>query len=225
MGTNPGRIFQKVVALGVILTFTSSSTLQSAPISHSVVERDSEVTIDSLARRIEIPDAIASVNGRFVPAQPKAAPVVIHIQDAHANDEAQGNIKETLRYLTKEYGLDLIFREGGIGKIEPGLLKFFKDESLNLKLLDRLAKDGVVGGTELFLMEDEWQGSVFGIEKPELYRENLKAFREVIKKKSGSDRFLQTIKSGILTESSHFLDKKLRAFFHEWLFFQDVPTE
>ncbi|MBI4372266.1 MAG: DUF89 family protein, partial [Candidatus Omnitrophica bacterium] len=136
-----------------------------------------------------------------------------------------GNIKETLRYLTKEYGLDLIFREGGIGKIEPGLLKFFKDESLNLKLLDHLAKDGVVGGTELFLMEDEWQGSVFGLEKPELYRENLKAFREVIKKKRGSDRFLQTIKSGILTESSHFLDKKLRAFFHEWLFFQDVPTE
>ncbi len=231
----------KIIALAVLVTFTSSSIAWSAPISPSIQPFSSQIRtqdgikVPDLTQMIEIPETIGSIHERYVPNQKvdgysqHSSPVIIHIQDAHGSYQAQTHIKEILEHLTKTYDIDLVFLEGGVGKVDPNLLRFFKDDQKNLDLADVFVKEGLVGGAEVFLLQEDSKkaGKVdaYGVEEIEFYRKNLEAYREVYSKRQPLDQFLKKTKTIILTKKSHVFNKALSDFFKEWMFYQDTSNE
>ena len=108
------------------------------------------MTLSSLVHKIEIPETMGTIRERYEAPQ-SGSPVIIHIQDAHAHYEAQQNIQKILGELTQKNGIDLIFIEGAMDRLEADRLRYFKKENLNRELVDLLAKQGVVSGAEMFL--------------------------------------------------------------------------
>lgn len=190
------------------------------------------VYVPTLIDQLELPEALGAVGRRHLSnTSSTSSSSIILVQDAHSSYEAQQNIKGILEHLSVQYDADLFFLEGGMGEIDPSLLEFFSDDEWNLRLADLFTRDGVIGGTELFLLNNSLKNKTsrkveaYGVEKAELYRENLTDFRAVYDKKPQADQFLSRLKERILTAGSHIFNKKLKEFFREWLFHQDNPTE
>jgi len=233
--TSSYPMWSKVTAFFAAVCFSFTTVAWSSPVQPTV----REIQLPSLAERIEIPESFGSIKETFKPLLADAAqglqseaPVVVHIQDAHANYEAQTNIKKILEHLTQEYGFKLMLVEGGVGPVNPRLLQFFKSPGLNVKTAEQLAKDGIVSGTELFLLEQLQVGEAaaasveaVGVEDPELFKQNLEAFRENLKRQERIQPLWDELKSAILTAGSRHFNKKLKTFFDEWIFYQDLPSE
>lgn len=91
-----------------------------------------------------------------------------------------------------------------------------------------LQKKGIVGGAELFLLDELFlkrSHSVFGVEDQALYLENLKSFRGVISQKPQTDQFSNGFKTELISQSSIVFNHELKSFFRKWLFYQDIKSE
>ncbi|HRK61149.1 MAG TPA: hypothetical protein PLY88_01195 [Candidatus Omnitrophota bacterium] len=128
---------------------------------------------------IDIPTELASVDEWYqAPGKPNPK-LIVHIQDAHANYEAQTHIRDVIKHLNVNYGFKTILVEGAASELDPSILKLFPDQERNLKLVDELAKIGEVTGAEMFLAENSDAAKGVGIEKPDLYRRNFDALQKV----------------------------------------------
>ncbi len=234
----------KGIAIFVAFCFTFTTLAWSAPILELPIHKN-EIAVSPLAYQIEIPESLGTIKERFAPdfRDGSHEPIaIIHIQDAHANYEAQVNTKKILEHLKQEYGMDLVFLEGGIEKFDPKQVQFLKDPERAKKTADLLTQDGVISGAELFLLEErlgeQKRGQVrfgnsvpvpfsaaYGVEDPNLYRENLDTFQAVIEKKTLSGPFLRHVQAQILTESSRRFNKKLQEFFKLWVFYENTQSE
>ena len=155
----------KIIAWVTVFLFTSTSVSWSAPMEPpaprlQTTDHRLETQIISLASQISIPPEIGSIREVYVPElqdqkvsslQSPVSGLVVHIEDAHGQLDAQKNNDALLHHLKNQYGLNTLFLEGGFGKLDPALLHFFNDPALNQKLLDRLEEKGLVGGVERFL--------------------------------------------------------------------------
>ncbi len=114
---------------------------------------------------------------------PSSPSVLVHIQDAHGNYEAQNQIKNLIAHLEKSYGFSVLLLEGSDTELDPSIYHFFKDPALNLKLGDALVKEGELSGAEMHLIEQMENRSqkirAYGIEKTEFYRDDLRLFKKV----------------------------------------------
>ena len=229
-----------VAAITVVIFFWTStigsaqSTSSSLPTIQSIVSKYDEIHLPLIADDLSIPEGVGSIRERYAPDKAaksdnaSSLAFVAHIQDAHANYEAQVNMKKVLQYALEKYGIDSIFLEGAAGDINPDLLKFFKSTRQNQEFADRLMEDGLAGGGEVFILEDSLgkNSSVhgYGVEDIELYRKNLEAYQSVYEKKVLAEKFIKILKSKILSEKSRVFNKKLSDFFKEWLFYEDSRT-
>ena len=107
------------------------------------------------------------------------SPVIVHIQDAHANYEAQVNIKNILGHLSKNYNMNLIQLEGASSQLNPAIFETAYLKEANQKLADYLMREGRLSGAEAFAVESEKPVELHGIENRMLYMENLRTFRSV----------------------------------------------
>ncbi len=228
----------KVVASAVAFIFTFTTVVWSTPSAISINDISTKlptkdgINLPSLADSVEIPNDLGLINERYSPglksSSSSVAPLIVHIQDAHGNYQAQLHIKEILEHLAQTYDLDLVFLEGGIGKVDPNLLRFFKDDQKNLDLANVFVKEGLVGGAEIFLLKEDSKKAgkigAYGVEEIESYRKNLEAYREVYSKRQPLDHFLKKTKALILTKKSHVFNKALSDFFKEWMFYQDTSN-
>jgi hypothetical protein len=234
---------KKSAAFLTAMTFLVSNVSWSAPNPGGSIEIpgtskiSAETSVFSLAGTLDIPQNIGVVKNRYVAENPTGteprnllSPVIVHIQDAHTSYEAQENIRKILHHLSKEYRFDTVFLEGGIGEIDADRMRFFQKESANQRLAESLTQDGLIGGAEWFLLDATAQKeapkiSAMGVEDADLYRNNLAAYRHVATQRENAEEFLERLKPNMLTLSSHVFEKELRAFFKEWLFYQDSPNE
>lgn len=223
------KTFNKVISLATVILFSLTTVASSAPmVNPGFVFNNASF----LANRVEVPEGLGTIQERFVPERSQtphevslAMPAIFHIQDAHAHYEAQQNIKNILHFLTEQYDIELVFLEGVIDQLNPDFLKFFNEDAHNLKAADLMARDGIVNGAELFLLENKSKKmiTVRGVEDKELYRRNLQAFRDVFNQKEKSEQFLGWVKGELEKILSRIAHKPLQAFFREWLFYQDTP--
>jgi len=107
------------------------------------------------------------------------SPVIVHIQDAHTNYEAQVNIKNILAHLSKNYNMNLIQLEGASSQLNPTIFETAYLKEANQKLADYLMREGRLSGAEAFAVESEKPVELHGIENRMLYMENLRTFRSV----------------------------------------------
>lgn len=162
----------------------------------------------------------------------ETAPFVIHIQDAHSSLEAQKKIKEILAFLADRTSNQplLVALEGSTGELRPEYLDVLPDRSPREdKAVLELFKAGVLSGGELFAWEqyqkcqrgkgeraaDKKQIRILGVETAELYRENLKVYRDFHQTSSEFQRSLQEFRTQLTSAQSRFLNSRLLKFIQE----------
>ena len=188
----------------------------------------SEIHTPELAKQITIPSSIGHIKEVFTSQYPETSTAtIVFIEDAHSHYYAQKNIKKILKHLEENFDFKNLFLEGAIGRLEPKQIDFLENEKLNKKLLDKLTEKGIVGGVELFLF-DEYKNkkdfSGFGVEDIELYKKELKIFRDVYKREKFAKEFLAKIKTRIMTLGSKNFNKELKDFFREWIFHEEIEN-
>ncbi|GEM_PF-2981625 len=174
----------KYISLITVVCFAMTTTTWALPSSAHLSQ-----SVAPAIKSVEIPEELASIEQTFQSQAPDR-PLVIHIQNAHANIESQFQIRSILRYMFQRVGLRLALVEGAVNQLDPSLLQFFPDQDLNVKINEQLATQGMVSGVQLFLLESGNEMKVFGIEDAKLYRENLANFRDVMRDESTIQKFL-----------------------------------
>ncbi|MBI4397917.1 MAG: 50S ribosomal protein L11 methyltransferase [Candidatus Omnitrophica bacterium] len=117
-------------------------------------------------------------------------PFLIHIQDAHANPEAQTNIASLISYLKKTQKVDLVFVEAAIGNLDAKYLKFSPDLQLNQKIAAKLTEMGEMTGADLFLLKEGNALEFSGMEDARLYRKEIEHLKEVFSRSSEIEKWI-----------------------------------
>ncbi|MDD5449304.1 MAG: hypothetical protein PHO42_01725 [Candidatus Omnitrophica bacterium] len=101
--------------------------------------------------------------------------LVINIQDAHCNFEAQTNISRILEALVKN-GLRAVALEGSFGKIDPSMFVTYPNEEIRREVALDFMKQGKINGAEFFAITSKDPPRLYGVETKEYYLANLSAF-------------------------------------------------
>jgi glucosamine-6-phosphate deaminase len=169
--------FTKILAFATAVIFTLQSSLFASPTA-ALVSNASNVN-SHLADSLDVPSNLGIVDHRYQANQSKE-PFIIQIQDAHGQPEAQHHIHALLDYLTKNYDAKIISVESAFSKIEPELLKIFKDQTLNEAFVESLLQMGEVTGVETFALENKDPSvRILGAEDPRLYKESFKLYQKI----------------------------------------------
>lgn len=188
-----------------------------------------------------LPAELGLVTRSWEPGRAVAGkPFVIQIQDAHSNPEAEQNIAGILRYLEEKFPDLTIGLEGAKGRLHPEYFEFFSEfPEANRAVVDDLRQKGELNGVELYLWDKlnggleardsgleiatnqnepqdmRYESRVEGVEDAELYRENLKTFRDLLFRRDEIGTLLNPLRAQLEKESSKALNPDLRDFLKE----------
>ena len=195
---------------------------------------------------IDIPAELGTVDALYEAPASANPQFILHIQNAHANYQAQMKIKQLLQHLNKTYGFTTIFVEGASEKLDADYLRLFPDQERNLKLCDELAKQGELTGAELFLMEQSEDGvrsteygennaakqsavrlpknavpvEALGIENASLYRSNYEALKKVFGAEPDITRFFKGFDTKLDRVASKTFTSETRELIADWKRFE-----
>ena len=126
--THSFKPWLRIVALLTVCVFTFTSVVwdggvkayaaASKPESLTPVEAFKANVALSLIDRPDLPDSYGTIKSSF---KGNREQIVLHIQDAHVNEEAQRNIANILRYFSEKYQLGLVNLEGASGERDRGI--------------------------------------------------------------------------------------------------------
>jgi len=105
-------------------------------------------------------------------------PIIIHVQDVHANLEAQNNIGEFLERLVAKYPVDLVALEGASGEMNFSRLRNFPRPRPVQIVANYLLKEFKISGPVHMALTH--QGAIppfVGIDDPDHYQANVEAYR------------------------------------------------
>ncbi|MBD3380281.1 MAG: hypothetical protein GF408_07460 [Candidatus Omnitrophica bacterium] len=158
--------------------------------------------------------------------------VVVHIQDAHCNYAAQRSVAGIIEFLRKEYGVSLVNMEGGSGGYDLSAFTEIEDDGVREEVADRFVAGGMVNGPEVYAINHPGAIELWGVEKGELYLENLKVYRDtrgympaVNEYIDGIAGLLTALKDNIFSKELLLFDEKYTAYktgsldFREYLIF------
>ncbi len=133
---------KRLLAGLIAVTFFTTNTLTPSPLAYAATE---VLAHANQVQNFEIPAELGKVH-EIIFGSPNA-PVLLHVQEAHANYDAQKNIRGILQYLSRDYGVDLVLMEGAGYKLEPKLFRFFPaDAKLQHEANRKLMEAGELTG-------------------------------------------------------------------------------
>ncbi len=129
--------------------------------------------------------AIASVKEIYSPPNSNSnIPLVIHIQDAHNNYEAQKNISQLLLTLSKKFENEqiLVGVEGAQGSFDFEFYRSLPDEETTQQIADAFLKESFISGPEHAGLTASSTNNLFfwGIEDKKPYLEHVQAFKDAV---------------------------------------------
>ncbi|MBU1042928.1 MAG: hypothetical protein KJ915_00830 [Candidatus Omnitrophica bacterium] len=137
--------------------------------------------------------------------------VIVHIQDAHANYEAQTNIANIIDLLVENYGLKIVGIEGSVGKLQTDLFSTFPEDAIRTQAADLFVREGKLSGPEALAISKgfEYPLALYGIEDKQLYDNNFKAFQDSLPFKSEAKSYFNHLSSCLATLKSYLYNPKL----------------
>jgi hypothetical protein len=119
--------------------------------------------------------------------------LIIHIQDAHANYEAQKNIAAIIEYLIKTYDANLILREGA--STDKNFMYLRKKASIEARkwAAEKLLKDATIAGSDYLALTSSYPMAFQGIEDKALYDANKNLLWEMDKFKDSGLEYVRNI--------------------------------
>jgi len=127
--------------------------------------------------------------------QAEGKKVIVHIQDAHCNYEAQQNINKMLDQLVNECGVRMISVEGAEGIVDTSWFKAFPDAEIRKEVATYFMKKGEITGAEFFSITSDYTGTIYGAETRENYIRNLKAFTRTYPYKTIIENYFQDLQT------------------------------
>jgi len=165
--------------------------------------------LQSVQRTLKVPAAMACVTDAYWP-DTRHPPDYFLIQDVHRYPLVQTLIAALIEYGHQQWGIKKVFMEGAFTGVDLSVFHRVPKDTQDL-MLERLVNDGSLSGPELaaiHIMEDEWRNppvspfQLFGLEDPELYRQNVLAYRTVVTFRDRALEALVPIRR--LNETMHF---------------------
>ncbi|MGB3241587.1 MAG: hypothetical protein WBB66_01880, partial [Candidatus Omnitrophota bacterium] len=209
-------ILLKTISLILVFSFSfcnaSIAAVEKPEESQAQEETKTKITVEDIGIAIDSGTVKNKYKGR-------SDKIIVHIQDAHCNYEAQNNINKILDQLWKDYGVKMISVEGAEGIVDTTWFKAFPDAEIRKEVADYFMKKGEITGAEFFSINTDYDGTIYGAEEREYYVKNLKAFTSVYPYKNVIENYflnLRTIasrlKSTIYPPKLKELDRMVRDF-------------
>ena len=126
-------------------------------------------------------------------------PIIIHIQDAHANYEAQKHLAGILEHMILHYGLSLVLVEGGSRNDSLSYMREYAPLEKRRQVAEEFLMSGKISGENYLDLTSDYDFTVYGIERPELYDENMEAFFNVEKIQAKALIAIRAFRKGVET--------------------------
>ncbi|MBL7069745.1 MAG: M20/M25/M40 family metallo-hydrolase, partial [Candidatus Omnitrophica bacterium] len=137
---------------------------------------------------------------------------VIYIQEAHCNYSCQKSIRDIIEHFNHKRGVDLALLEGGAGDYDLSIFTKIEEKALREKTAGYFLKEGRINGAEFFAINNPRKIALKGLEKPELYKKNLKIYRDSLKQKDEIDDIISTLSRYLSNLRDHIYPERLREF-------------
>lgn len=153
--------------------------------------------LEDIQLTLKVPESVARVTDAYWP-DTKICPDYFLIQDVHRHPHVQVQIAALIEQGYRQWGIRKVFMEGAFTGVDLSVFHRVPKKTQSY-LLERLVMDGSLSGPELaavHIMENEWQNppvspfQLFGLEDPQLYRQNVLAYQSVVQSR---DRALQAL--------------------------------
>ncbi|MBU1863656.1 MAG: hypothetical protein KKH94_08350 [Candidatus Omnitrophica bacterium] len=199
------RIKTKIISVCIIFTFLFTSFM---PSDRAYCAASMPLLIPNA---IEISKHSGAIQEMFI-SQNTGFPFIIHIQDAHANYEAQKNITHILTTLHQQYGIDTIYTEGFHGDVNVSLLRAFPFTDVKKRLVDRYVTEGKISGVEEYAICSKDPVSLIGVDHEERYVENVKTYVDVARISDEATSFFNQLDEVLSTTAEKIFSPQLLTF-------------
>jgi hypothetical protein len=188
----------RIIAAFTLITFVSTSLVDPAwaqlprsvpsPLASFSPFSISVPTQWGSVKKIWFPDSVGAIH-----ESPLRIPQVIYIADAHTSYEAQRHIARLIRHFRHRYNIQLVCKEGNEGP--DHIREAFTNSSRRIThaTADLLLKKGRIDGSEFGQITSHDSMTLWGVEDFELYKENLKVFREILEAHQKNQKVLSDI--------------------------------
>ena len=157
---------KRLLAGLIAVTFFTTNTLTPSPLAYAATE---VLAHANQVQNFEIPAELGKVH-EIIFGSPNA-PVLLHVQEAHANYDAQKNIRDILRFLSENYNIKEVYLEGAGYELRPDSIDLSGgDAELRRTINDRLLRVAELTGAEAYLMESAGAMKGYGVEEAAAYR-------------------------------------------------------
>ena len=195
------RPWLRAIALFTVITFTVTNVVWADGIQTLRSGNSSNVPLPSatasknvlqshLLDDIKFPDSIGQIKTTFKGNRDR---IVIHIQDAHANEEAQRNIAKILDYFAGQQLMRLVTLEGAEGDLFTSLFSMFPNKVARKNIADYFLKEARLTGPEYLAIVDRPEMKLYGVEDRTIYEENRKAYVEALDYQPQDEKVLEDI--------------------------------
>ena len=140
--------------------------------------------------------------------------IVINIQDAHANLEAQRNIARIIDYLRVQYNLKFVALEGAFGDIDTTVFSSFPDKDVIRDVSEYFLKEGKISGAEYAAINSEQKLFLSGVEDFQLYQDNLDVFYKAQKIKPQVIPYISVLKDALDKVRPYIYNAQLTEFYN-----------
>ena len=146
-----------------------------------------------------LPPKLGTVKETFLQPNldPQSERMIIQIQDAHCNYEAQKNLAAILEYLIKERKLKLVMVEGGSGDVGLSFLRTYSDAATRKEVAEKYLKMGQISGEEYLDITSDYDLELYGIEDEDLYDADLNAYLMLESKRQQGLQDLAAIRQSV----------------------------
>lgn len=173
----------------------------------------------------DMPQDIGYVQDTYIGTSER---VVVYIQDAHCDYYAQKAVSRIVKHLKLKYGVSLLCLEGGAGEYDLSPFTDIREEELRAKVGDFFMAQGMMTGAEYAASMAPGSYALWGVEDVELYKRNLKVYRDSVKYRAEVGIYLAKLseimgelKKGVYSEDLYQLDLKYTEFKDKKLPFKD----
>ncbi len=150
--------------------------------------------------------------------------IVIHIQDAHANYEAQRNIAKIVNYFVSRHNVHLVNVEGTSGEINTALLSSFPDAAVRRMVSDYFLRKAKLTGPEYLALTKPKNFTLYGIEEKNLYEANRGIFVEALEYADDDEKTLKDLRLVLDEVSRAIYSDELRSVARQKKHFDKDPN-
>ncbi|MFH1799781.1 MAG: hypothetical protein ABH891_02875 [Candidatus Omnitrophota bacterium] len=230
--THSFKPWLRTVALLTVCVFTFTSVVwdggvkayaaASSPSSLTPVESFKANAALSLIDRPDLPDSYGTIKSSFKGSRGQ---IILAIQDAHINEEAQRNIANILRHFSEKYQLGLVNLEGASGELYTELFSFFPDKEARRSVADYFLKEGRLTGPEYLAIVEKPVMTLYGVEDPELYEKNRKAYVDALQFKARDEEILAALNKVLAYMGRFVFPEEMRELYRRRAAFQESGRE